>query len=180
MSESAIQLQQEAQSETAEQAPREGKVTSVLPFKGMPIKPDARKIIDLIVATEPGEVITNQALAAAIGENHNSRRFGTVMSWVKKELKETRNIVIVTQRGIGWRRLPDRERAQVAVKDFSLGCRKQTRAVVMASSTPMESMDPEERRRHERACSVMQSLVAEGKKTVLVLDAILAPTRHLK
>jgi hypothetical protein len=180
MSESAIQLQQEAQGDTAEQAPREGKVTSVFPFKGRAIKPDISRMINLIVATEPGEVITNQALAAAIGESHTSETFKLALQSAKRDLERSRRIYIQAQRGVGHRVIPDRERAQVAVRNFALGCRKQTRAVVMASSTPMESMDPEERRRHERACSVMQSLVAEGKKTVLVLDAILAPTRHLK
>jgi len=98
-------------------------------FGGLPTAIDVRKLSDSFGEPDVGRTITHEEIEAALGIEHASNRYRTVvLSWRRKLLSES-NIELGAVPGVGLKVLAADERISGSISSFQCGTRKQMRSV---------------------------------------------------
>jgi hypothetical protein len=98
-------------------------------FGGLPTAIDVRKLSDSFGEPDVGRTITHEEIEAALGIEHASNRYRTVvLSWRRKLLSES-NIELGAVPGVGFKVLAADERISGSISSFQCGTRKQMRSV---------------------------------------------------
>lgn len=106
---------------------------------------------------EYGVFFPHVALAEVIGEVPQSFAYRNLVRGVGKRLEREAQRVLVSERGQGYRIARPNEHVRISDNRALRGRRQVARAVQVLQATPVQSLTPEERRRHEAYLTIMHA-----------------------
>ena len=116
--------------------------TSVF-FTGRPTTDEVNKLVEAFKPFNNGKLITVDAMEAFVGSK-NTHRFRTVFYAFKRKIERQFNVVLVNERGIGYRVADSSARVDFATRGYKHGIRSVRKAGEVAAKTELSSLSPEE------------------------------------